>query len=132
MTVTIITDTVMAHRRASEMEAAGVGSLSCRSGEGIELDDAVEGPAAGRDQRLDRTEHDPRLALEVPAVGDASILVVGDLPREVQDRLGAGDFDGLAVARGVVDAGRHELLDAGHGSPPSWTLSSRWGAMVAP
>src|SRR6185503_3433515 len=45
---------------------------------------------------------------------------IGHLAGEKKDGLGAGDLDGLAVARRVVYTGGAIFLDGGHG------VSSRW------
>ena len=43
-------------------------------------------------------------------MGRAAVLVVGHLAGEKEDRLGAGDLDGLAVPGWIVDAARGKLL----------------------
>src|SRR5262245_56502313 len=80
-----------------------------------DLDHAGERAAARLHESLDGAEHLPGLALEITAVRNAAVLVVGDLAGQEQDRLGAGHLDRLAVAGWIVDAGRAVLLELGHG-----------------
>src|SRR5262245_49812657 len=79
-----------------------------------DLDHAGERAATRFHQCLDGAEHLPRLALEIAAVGNAAVLVIGDLAGQEQDRLGTGHLDRLAVAGRIVDAGRAVFLELGH------------------
>src|SRR5215470_9839450 len=80
----------------------------------VDLDDRGHGAAARLDLRLDRFEHGTRLRHDIAAVGRLPLVVVGDLSREEQDGLRAGDLDALRVRGRVEDTGGAVALDRGH------------------
>jgi hypothetical protein len=88
---------------------------------GGDLDHVLERSPGVLDQRLHRAEHLAGLSHEVADVVDGAVGGVGYLAGQEQDGLGAGDLDGLAVARRVVDSGRAVLSMVAMSPPVSVT-----------
>src|SRR5678815_2904683 len=82
---------------------------------GVDLDDVVQRPALGLDQRLDGLERFARLALEITATRRPAVLVVGHLAGDEQDRLGLRHLHALAIGRWIEYSGRAVPLDLRHG-----------------
>src|SRR5690242_7909343 len=93
---------------------------------GGDLDHVVEGPAGVLHQGLHRAEHLAGLPHEGTDMVDGAVRGVGHLASEKEDGWGAGDLDGLAVARRVISTGGAVFLDGGH------VVSSRWSSRATP
>src|SRR5262249_58408334 len=80
----------------------------------VDVDGLARGPAARLDLRLHRLEDGAGLGLEVAAMGRAALVVVGDLPGDVEDGPGAGDLHALRVGGRVPHSLGGVTLDGGH------------------
>src|SRR5712692_4937235 len=98
---------------------------------GVDLDDTGHGAAARFHLGFDRAKDFPRLSGEVPAVSGLALAVVGDLPRDEENALGARDFDALRVRGWVEHAGGAVPLDLCHVNllEGSWVLGEYYDAV---